>query len=82
LRSNGLPRNLVPMLLKPDCRHFPGDRPCRCNKESGRTCDDCPDYKTAGTQILIIKLAALGDVLRTTVILPGIIVKWPEQQAI
>jgi len=66
------------MLLKPDCRHFPGDRPCRFNKESGQTCDDCPHYKTAGTHILIIKLAALGDVLRTTVILPGIKAEFPD----
>jgi len=65
------------MLLKPDCRHFPGDRPCRFNKETGQTCDDCPHYKTSGAQILIIKLAALGDVLRTTVILPGIKAEFP-----
>lgn len=66
------------MLLKPDCRHFPGDRPCRFNKESGQLCTDCPHYATAGKRILIIKLAALGDVLRTTVILPGIKAEFPD----
>ncbi len=66
------------MILQPDCRHFPGDRPCRFNKESGQLCDGCPHYATAGTRILIIKLAALGDVLRTTVILPGIKAEFPD----
>ncbi len=66
------------MILKPDCRHFPGDRPCRFNKESGQLCDGCPHFATAGTRILIIKLAALGDVLRTTVILPGIKAEFPD----
>lgn len=69
---------LRPVILKPDCRHFPGDRPCRFNKESGQTCDACPHFATAGTRILIIKLAALGDVLRTTVILPGIKAAFPD----
>ncbi len=66
------------MILKPDCRHFPGDRPCRFNKESGQMCAGCPHYATAGTRILIIKLAALGDVLRTTVILPGLKAEFPD----
>jgi ADP-heptose:LPS heptosyltransferase len=66
------------MILKSDCRHFPGDRPCRFNKESGQMCAGCPHYATAGTRILIIKLAALGDVLRTTVILPGIKAEFPD----
>lgn len=41
-------------------------------------CDGCPHYTTAGKRILIIKLAALGDVLRTTVILPGIKQEFPN----
>ena len=51
----------APMILQPDCRHFPGDRPCRFNKESGQMCDGRPHYATASRHILIIKLAALGD---------------------
>ncbi len=66
------------MILKTDCRHFPGDRPCRFNKESGQTCPDCPHYATHGTRILVVKLAALGDVLRTTVLLPGLKEKYPN----
>ncbi len=41
-------------------------------------CDGCPHYAIAGQRILIIKLAALGDVLRTTVILPGIKAGFPD----
>ena len=66
------------MILKSDCRHFPGDRPCRFNKESGQTCPDCGHYAPPGQRVLVIKLAALGDVLRTTAILPGIKAQWPD----
>ena len=41
-------------------------------------CDGCAHYATAGQRILIIKLAALGDVLRTTVILSGIKAEFPD----
>jgi heptosyltransferase-2 len=66
------------MMLKPDCRHFPGSRPCRFNKESGQTCPDCAHYRPKGFRILIVKLDALGDVLRTTAILPGLKAAWPD----
>jgi len=66
------------MILRSDCRHFPGDRPCRFNKESGQTCPDCHHYTPQGVRILIIKLAALGDVLRTTAILPGVKEQFPD----
>ena len=50
------------------CRHFIGEKPCRFNKR----CDpkNCRDFAPFGKRILIIKLAAIGDVLRTTPILP------------
>ena len=60
------------MILKTDCRHFPGDRPCTFNKREGVMCDDCNHYETNRTRILVIKLDAVGDVLRTTAILHGL----------
>lgn len=51
-----------------DCRHFRGDRPCRYRRQ----CEDCPHYSPMGVRILVIKLAARGDVLRTTPILPAL----------
>lgn len=76
------------MILKPDCKHFPGDRPCTFNKNEGLMCDDCPHYEVTSIRILIIKLDAVGDVLRTTAILHGLKAKhrnsevtWVTRQA-
>jgi ADP-heptose:LPS heptosyltransferase len=60
------------MILKSDCKYFPGDRPCTYNKLEGVKCDACPHYKKITGNILIIKLDAVGDVLRTTCILHGL----------
>jgi heptosyltransferase-2 len=50
---------------KTHCRHFRGEKPCRFNRE----CDDCTHESPMGRRILIFKIGALGDVLRTTPIL-------------
>lgn len=55
--------------LKFDCKHFKGTVPCKPNKEQGFTCDTCSVYTKISTRILIIKLGALGDVIRTTPLL-------------
>jgi ADP-heptose:LPS heptosyltransferase len=65
------------MILKLDCKYFPGDRPCSYNKLEGVKCDVCPYYETELTRIIIIKLEAVGDVLRTTCILHGLKEKYP-----
>jgi len=57
------------MILKTDCRLFPGDRPCIPNKQEGIKCDNCNYYSPVEFKILIIKLDAAGDVLRTTSLL-------------
>jgi heptosyltransferase-2 len=62
-----------------DCLHFPLDRPCQFHKRSGELCR-CENYEAlpsvklpaSVTKILIIKLDAMGDVLRTTFMLPGL----------
>lgn len=61
------------MKLNLDCQHYRGDRPCLHQ----RLCDGCPQYSPCDhadrqCQILIIKTAAMGDVLRTTPILPAL----------
>jgi len=53
------------MMIHYDCRHFLGHKPCRFRG----VCDGCAHYSPFGKRILIIKLAALGDVLRTTPLL-------------
>ncbi len=52
--------------VKFDCRHFRGEIPCTPNKLSGSICTDCADYDKITKRILIIKLGAIGDVIRTT----------------
>jgi len=56
------------MVIHYDCRYFLGHKPCRFRRE----CDGCPHYSPWGKRILIIKLAAMGDVLRTTPLLRGL----------
>lgn len=48
-----------------DCRHYSGYKPC--HRHDG--CPGCPHYAPRGEQILIIKLGAMGDVLRTKALL-------------
>ena len=57
-----------------DCRYFLGHKPCRFRCK----CDECTHYSPFGKRILIIKLAALGDVLRTTPLLRGLREKDPN----
>lgn len=54
------------MIIREDCRHFRGDVPCRPHKEEGCHCDNCSSYDRVTLRILIIKLGAAGDVIRTT----------------
>ncbi len=60
--------------LKRDCRWFKGDIPCVPHKRFGVHCVDeqgqaCTYYDPLTANILIIKLGAIGDVLRTTPLL-------------
>ena len=56
------------MIVHYDCRHFVGHKPCTFRRE----CAGCPHYSPLGRRILILKLAAMGDVLRTTPLLTGL----------
>ncbi len=66
------------MILKTDCKHFLGDKPCKPNKFENKKCDDCEYYSPIRFKILIIKLDAVGDVLRTTSILHALKQKYPD----
>jgi heptosyltransferase-2 len=54
-----------------DCRFFLGDRPCTWHKATGVLCQ-CDHYERVTERLLIIKLDAMGDVLRTTALLPAL----------
>jgi ADP-heptose:LPS heptosyltransferase len=64
--------------VHPDCRHFRGDIPCRPNKEHGYQCQGCPAYAPTQQRILIIKLGAIGDVIRTTPLLRRLRQEYPN----
>jgi ADP-heptose:LPS heptosyltransferase len=55
--------------LKFDCIHFKGHIPCKPNKLSNKECSSCNEYAPVSKKILIIKLGAIGDVIRTTPLL-------------
>ncbi len=50
----------------PNCLHIKGDIPCNPHKIKGYHCNNCPEYTPISKRILIIKLGAIGDVIRTT----------------
>ncbi|MCC2546807.1 glycosyltransferase family 9 protein [Hymenobacter sp. BT175] len=64
--------------VHPNCRHFRGDIPCRPNKEHGYQCTGCPVYAPVQHRILIIKLGAIGDVIRTTPLLRRLRQEYPD----
>lgn len=66
--------------LKTDCRYFKGDIPCRQNKQFGVMCDNCEFYRRADSKILIIKLGAAGDVIRTTPLLYPLKNEYPNSK--
>ena len=65
-------------ILYSNCQYFPLDRPCIYQKNKNAVCASCKNYKPIKqtfknlTKILIVKLGAMGDVLRTTFILEGL----------
>lgn len=52
--------------VRTDCINFKGHIPCKPHKEKGVHCEDCEFYSPIKSRILIIKLGAIGDVVRTT----------------
>ncbi|MFW6145860.1 MAG: glycosyltransferase family 9 protein [Planctomycetota bacterium] len=61
------------MNLAPDCNHYRGDRPCRYRQRCR-----CAHYAPRQPRIVILKLGALGDVVRTACLLPTLKELYPE----
>ncbi len=66
------------MKINYDCRYYRGYKPCDYSKNEGVICDNCSYYDKFDRKILVIKLDAIGDVLRTTCILKGLKKKYPH----
>jgi heptosyltransferase-2 len=60
-----------------DCKLFIGDRPCVWHKQTGVLCT-CDHYERVDERLLIIKLDAMGDVLRSTALLPPLVEAHPR----
>lgn len=68
--------------IKQSCRFFNTDSPCIYHKKEQQLCGDCKHYRHVEGKILIIKKAAMGDVLRTTSILEPLRKKFPDHRLI
>ena len=63
-----------------DCRYFRGNIPCKYHKEFGVHCEHCKYYDSIKEKILIIKLGAVGDVIRTTPLLCKLRKVYPKSE--
>ena len=68
-RSDSVEPRWDPRAVKKDCRWFRGHVPCLPHKKEGVVCSGCGHYEKLAERILIIKLGAAGDVIRTTPLL-------------
>lgn len=62
--------------MRDQCLHFNGEKPCTFHKEELSSCP-CSHFRELEQKILIVKLGALGDVLRTTPLLPALKTQYP-----
>ena len=61
-------------MIRLDCLYYLGEKPCKFK----RMCEGCEDYRSMGVRMLVLKHAAMGDVLRTTPILHALKRKYPH----
>lgn len=71
--------------IKKDCRFFKGELPCKPHKHWGVHCVEdkgkiCSYYDPIKERVLIIKLGAIGDVIRTTPLLRKIKEVYPSSE--
>ncbi len=69
---------MEPVIYRADCFHFRGDVPCAPHKQRGVHCADCPEFRPRAGRILLIKLGAAGDVIRTTPLLSPLQRDYPD----
>ncbi|HIE26038.1 TPA: glycosyltransferase family 9 protein [Candidatus Poribacteria bacterium] len=63
-----------------DCRFFKGEIPCIFHKKENLHCADCKHYERISERILVIKLGAVGDVIRTTPLLRKLKQVYPDAE--
>lgn len=63
-----------------DCKNLSGSEPCAHNKKTRIPCSACDHYVPLSFRILIIKLGAAGDVVRSTPILHQLRKSYPGSE--
>ena len=61
-----------------DCRRYRISQPCEPHKRTGARCESCDAYDPVRERILVVKLGAMGDVLRTTSCLVPLKARYPR----
>jgi ADP-heptose:LPS heptosyltransferase len=64
--------------VRTDCRHYRTSQPCAPHKQTGARCQTCGAYDPVRERLLIVKLGAMGDVLRTTTCLGPLRARHPH----
>lgn len=64
--------------VKNNCKYYRGDIPCLPHKEYGYHCNNCSSFKEIKEKFLVIKLGAIGDVIRTTPLIRRIKIEYPD----
>ena len=64
--------------IRTDCRHYRNNVPCAPHKRSLESCDRCGELQAIQERIVIVKLDAMGDVLRTTSCLAPLKQRYPR----
>lgn len=70
------------MKFNTNCIFFNGFYPCKFHKNKATVCEKCPEYSPYNKIIGIIKLDAIGDVLRTTAVLKPLQYMYPDSKII
>jgi heptosyltransferase-2 len=68
------------MMIHVDCRHYRGEIPCKPHKDFDVHCEGCESYDPVDGHVLIIKLGAVGDVIRSTPLLHRLRESFPHRE--
>lgn len=66
------------MTIRTDCRQYRVSQPCVPHKGRRARCAECPECDRIAERILVVKLGAMGDVLRSTSCLAPLKARFPQ----
>jgi len=71
---------MIQRTVQRDCLYLDGYKPCAPHKKSGTICEECSEYRPISFRILILKVAAAGEVIRNTPILHRLRQLYPDAE--